>query len=490
MKIAILRMTLELRSPLRIGSGENDPLLDAPVVRDAFGDYRIPGSSLAGAVRAFAEGAGFGDLFGDGGETSRASNLEFSDGFVVDWDGETALAKRLRGAPTRMPQILEVQEQVRIDHDTGTAAVGGKFDAEFVPQGLRFRIEIACVDRSASFSATMDSAAMVGRIFSWFESERIRLGGDVTSGFGLIAPVSGSISHEFHDLATRDGLVSARGMPRAIDAPLTNTTSLSHAHPVPTTISRDSISGIVHLTFLVDGPILVGGSQRPEPAVGNAPSADILFGKTLVADYQKSDFVSRPWVPGSSVKGVIRHRVRHVLEALGKNDAEATVDGWFGSVEGATPTSSRVHVGGQILDDIPPTVVQHVAIDRLTGGSLRGALYAEAPLWKEGLRLAITIELRELPLSGVVALAHAVLDMGTGSLPIGGGVNRGNGRLLFAEEIDPAASWHGRAVRFDIEHNGSRYAHTDSEEYLKTLFASLPDSPIVDEFHRTDGRRA
>lgn len=474
MKRGTVRLTLELLAPLRVGSGANDPLLDAPVVRDAFGDYRIPGSSVAGAVRAFAERAGIGAFFGDGGRKSDASAVEFSDGFLVDWDGTTVLAKRLAGEEPAMARVLEVQDRVQIDHVSGTAATGGKFDAEIVPGGLRFRFEIACVDRGGA-GAPVDVVAVLGTILAGFEAGDIRLGAEVTNGLGVVKPVAGSVSHAVHDLATPAGLVAARGMSPSIDEPLPNAGGLQGVAADLSTDSSDTVRGTVHLRFRVDGPILVGGSQRPRPrGEGSAETdADLLFGHALVADFSRRRFVSRPWIPGSSVKGVLRHRVRHVLEALGRDDAERCVDEWFGSVSEHGASASRVVVHGHVLDDEKPTVVQHVAIDRLTGGSLQGALYAEAPIWREGLAVNVTLELDGLPIVGAAALAHALLDMGTGSLPIGGGVNRGNGRLLFAVEADPANGLHGHAVRFDIVHGGRRYTHADAPEHLQDLERTL-----------------
>lgn len=478
MKIAVMRLTLELRSPLRIGSGDNDPLFDAPVVRDAFGDYRIPGSSLAGAIRAFADTTGMAGLFGDGGENSEASAVEFSDGFLVDWDGETTLAKRLRDERPTMPAVLEVQDRVRIDHHSGTAADGGKFDAEIVPQGLRFRVEIGCVERGDAANR-LGGAAVLGSILAALEAGHVRLGAEVTNGLGTVRPVAGSVTHEIHDLASPAGLVAARGMPAAIDEPLRSSGSLPSVVPERAVAVSDAVGGTVHVRFRADGPILVGGSQRPRPRGVDPVTADLLFGHTLVADYTQAQFVSRPWIPGSSLKGVLRHRVRHVLEAVGHPDAEHAVDSWFGSVGKDGATSSRITVHGHVLDDEKPTVVQHVAIDRLTGGSLRGALYSEAPIWRDGLVIDVTLELNQLPVDGAAALAHALLDMGTGSLPIGGGVNRGNGRLLFAAETDASRAFHGRAVRFEVVHGGRRYAHTDADERLRDLARLLDDANLA-----------
>jgi len=467
-KFGFVRMTLELVSPLQIGSGAIDPLLDAPVVRDAFGDYRIPGSSLAGAVRAFARNSALDTLFGEGGQTSDASALEFSDGFLVDWDGDTLLSKRLRGQSPAMPRVLEVQDRVRIDHTSGTAAIGGKFDAEIVPQGLRFRVEIACVDRGRA-DDSLNISEVLGSILAWFKAGSIRLGAGVTNGLGVVCPVAGTVSHAVYDLATPDGLSDARVMPSAITESLRDSSDISETVVIPSKRTTRGIDGVLRITFQVDGPILVGGSQRPRPSRNESTTADLLFGHALVADYASKEFVSRPWIPGSSVKGVLRHRVHHVLQAVGREDVERCVDEWFGSVGDHGATASHVSVRGHVLDDEKPVLVQHVAIDRLTGGSLKGALYSEAPIWKDGLRVDVTLELNCLPVDGAVALAHAVLDMGMGTLPIGGGGNRGNGRLVFATEGDSTKAFYGRAVRFDIVHDGQRYKHTDAPANLQRL---------------------
>ena len=94
MKLTVVRFTLELISPLHIGSGSNSADTDAAVVRDAFGDYRIPGSSLAGALRAHC-GDTHSAAWGTAGKNSnRASSIEVADGYLIDWDGTTTLAAR------------------------------------------------------------------------------------------------------------------------------------------------------------------------------------------------------------------------------------------------------------------------------------------------------------------------------------------------------------------------------------------------------------
>jgi len=371
-----------------------------------------------------------------------------------------------------MPRIMELQDNVRIDHASGTAADGGKYDAEIAPQGLRFRIEIACVHREGD-AGNVDGDRALGFVLAAFETGRVRLGGDVTCGLGVVRPVAGSISHECHDLGTTAGLVAARVMPGRIDDSLSINSGLSASQLPARRQVSGMVSGEVRLRLRADGPILVGGSQRPRPPGQDSSSADLLFGHTLVADYARREFVSRPWIPGSSLKGVLRHRVMHVLEAIGRSDREAVVDSWFGAVGDLGASISRITIYGQLLADEKPTVVQHVAIDRLTGGSLPGALFAEAPIWRDGLEVTLTIEVNQLPFAGAAALAHAVIDLGTGDLPVGGGVNRGNGRLSFAKESDPTNSLQGHGICFDVHVGEQRYLHTDTPDRLLELLTTF-----------------
>lgn len=475
MKVHVIRMTIELRSSLHIGSGSSDPLLDAPVVRDAFGDYRLPGSALAGAARAFARQRGLDGLFGRGDTEAHASAIEVSDGLLIDWDGEVVLEKRLKGEQPMIGNTLEVQEHVRIEHTSGAADEGGKFDSEVVPQGLRFRVELGFRESLAEAGQT-DMAGGFAAIARAFAEGEMLLGGDVTSGLGLVALVPGTASHEVFDFATVAGVEAARRSPSAISAALGRPGLPDGARLPPPKPMGDALEGWLRLRLRVDGPILVGGSQRPKPTTddgGDASGADLVCGETLVADYSAGRFRSQPWVPGSSLKGVIRHRVWHVAEALGHADPKALIAELFGSVDGPKARSSKITVAGHVLDEAPRTVVQHVAIDRLTGGSLRGALYSEAPIWQDGLEIETQLSFASLsPLEAAVT-AQAVLDLATGELPVGGGVNRGNGTLRIAAEAQADRGIAGHAAAFQIEWGNQLLRHDSPTAELEGLLNIL-----------------
>ncbi|MDI9404916.1 MAG: RAMP superfamily CRISPR-associated protein, partial [Limnohabitans sp.] len=262
MKLIIARFTLELLSPMHIGSGLSHPTTDAPVVRDAFGDYRIPGSSLAGALRASTVEAAWGSA----GKENLASLIEVSDGFLVDFDGLTAIRKRLQNKPVMFQALPELQDHVRINHHSGAAEDGGKFDAEIIPQGTRFRCELVLSERRGMPEASL---APVHEAF-WhalrlLQTGDLALGGDVSSGLGLVRIVDKSLTLGEHDLTTIDGLTRARNRSWNIDESAGSTDAIQRLAKAPQSapVPAAGIWGKVTLRFRADGPLLVGGSQRP-----------------------------------------------------------------------------------------------------------------------------------------------------------------------------------------------------------------------------------
>jgi CRISPR/Cas system CSM-associated protein Csm3 (group 7 of RAMP superfamily) len=392
--------------------------------------------------------------------------IEVSDGFLVDFDGQTSLRKRLEQQPVAFRALPELQDHVRISHRTGAAEEGGKFDAEVIPQGTRFRCELSLSERRGVREDQLAEARWAfWKAIRLLHSGDLALGGNVSGGLGLVRIVEGSLTVGVYDLTTVEGLTAARNRSWNIDEPAGKHDG-SHGLaqvPLSTEVSSAGITGKVTLRLRADGPLLVGGSQRPSggPGPDKNHGADLVFGESLVADYAAQALVAKPWVPGSSLRGAIRHRTWHVFEALGSADAERRIGELFGSVEGDTGRASKIRIHGCFLNDEPRTAVQHVAIDRLTGGSLKGALYCEAPIWKNDLTLEIGISVHGLSDEEATALAHALIDMSHGELPIGGGTRRGNGRLLL-DDASGERSWNGKAVTFELRREGKTVTNRSS----------------------------
>ena len=81
------------------------------------------------------------------------------------------------------------------------------------------------------------------------------------------------------------------------------------------------------------------------------------------------------------------------------------------------------------LTDKSDKILNHIAIDRFTGGAIDGALFSEKTTYGKGHDFTLTILAKERALEGGIqeSLEAAMMDICKGMLPLGGGVNRGNG---------------------------------------------------------------
>ncbi len=167
---------------------------------------------------------------------------------------------------------------------------------------------------------------------------------------------------------------------------------------------------------------MVGGTNTKDSEV------DMVCLMTPILDEKKKDYIYKYTIPGSSLRGVIRHRVFDILKALNKdNEQNDELNSIFGSVSGKNGSAGHIKCSDIYLDIDKAQHVQHVAIDRFTGGAIDGALFDEAPVWESGLLLKTEIEFTALTALQTAVLMHALLDICTGDAPIGGGTNRGNG---------------------------------------------------------------
>ena len=76
-------------------------------------------------------------------------------------------------------------------------------------------------------------------------------------------------------------------------------------------------------------------------------------------------------------------------------------------------------------------ILNHVSIDRFTGGAISGALFNEEALFAGGAQFTMEILVRKDAAAEdpdiLKAFENALDDACSGILPLGGGVNRGNG---------------------------------------------------------------
>ena len=162
-------------------------------------------------------------------------------------------------------------------------------------------------------------------------------------------------------------------------------------------------------------------------------------------------------IPASSVKGALSHRLAFHYNKLKEKYADILAEGEkiedfvgnnneavkavFGS-EGEKDADGKMQnkLRGNVLmsdiiqeADVSSKILNHVSIDRFTGGAIDGALFSEETLYAKGQSFEMRIMVNNNAFVDIyvkTAFEKALEDICTGLLPLGGGVNRGNGCFI------------------------------------------------------------
>ena len=165
-------------------------------------------------------------------------------------------------------------------------------------------------------------------------------------------------------------------------------------------------------------------------------------------------------IPASSLKGALAHRVayyynlKHRIYAMqipveefenytgSNNPAVRMLFGCQKEGEGETVQKRGIAIFNDIFADYPgDKILNHVAIDRFTGGAMDGALYSEKVVDGKGeLTFHTEVLIEKLPAidnndidaqtiykDAIEAFEKALGDIDKGLLPLGGGNGRGHG---------------------------------------------------------------
>lgn len=425
----IARFIVKTSAPLHVGGGSSVEF-DQPVSRDPFGFWNIQASSLAGFLRSVI-GAEDEDaarqLFGssiDGG--IRASDVWLSDAVLLDFDGRPAWEKADRGEDVDVPQGPFIRDHVKINLATGTAERSAKFDEEIVPPGAMFAFEMSLDSwNSDDVSQGKSERDNFFRLFNLIRTDGLQIGGKSVNGYGSFSTEYSEV-REF-DLKSEKGLEAWLNLSRNPKfAPCEGVEAEGDGSELRQ--RHSGIDAIICFKLCNSTPVLVGGANTLDSSYDMA----CLMTPVLTGG-SGSHIQYRYTIPGSSTRGVLRHRVAAVAQALGVDGAIAA-DKVFGCI-GANEAEGQGSMGHVSVKDvmIDPSAraegIQHVAIDKFTGGAMRGALFDEAPIARQ-FDAEFSLNVRGLDHFGAKLLSHALLDLFTGDLPIGGGSSRGNGRFL------------------------------------------------------------
>ena len=430
----LARVVVEAATPLAVGTGDKDVLTDALVARDLNGLPYIPGSSIAGVLRhSIGDNNDKNSIFGfQEGDKGRGSQIIFTDAVLLDENGEAqdGLKTAEKSKFLSHYDSLPIRQHVRINH-LGSAADKGKFDEQIVYQGSRFVFEMEMVDDDNNGSRFLE---VLDNIYT----QHFHLGGGTRCGFGAIKVID--VQYRSLDLNN----------PEELELYISKSSSLKQSwEGYEPHYPQDGGEQPWHEYIL---------ELRPQDfflfsSGFNDDDADItpVTESYVVWDSGKGDFKYEGLlIPATSFKGALAHRVAYHWNKIkgytaengngqvgDKNDAVVKLFGSSGS------DSDAISRGNVLLSDIilnPSTnkqdklqdskLLNHVTIDRITGGTIDGHLFTEKvthrpdQLFKEILYVNTEI-LKDKDIKD--ALERSLQDICDGLLPLGGGTERGHG---------------------------------------------------------------
>ena len=467
----VLTGVLVCETPLSIAGVSGEPHSDAPLIRDGTGQVFIPGTSLAGSIRAFLRGIEtLADariqplLWGAAPPTNAKSDDPSAASLVIVADAP------LVGA---VP-LTELRDGVGIDPLDGRAAPGIKYDREVVPKGARFalRIELDVTEALRQALGDMEPVSFLSLLREAFEKALIRLGAAGTRGLGRVHLEEPVISRA--RIGERAGVLDfLRGGAKPVNDPGHGFTLPPRLHvwidwtPLGPTMVRAREAGtlgdVLPLTGATEqgiAPVLPGASikgalraiaERIMATVRGThphdPGEDRFVRiKGAQADRLVALLFGQPRPkPGEAAEEMEEARSRRVASGLRGRGALAVCDLYGGDLSPRLRTLALTGEEGDVVElrDLGGDFAMHVALDRWTAAPVDGKLYGAVTLDAPGFpAIELEIDPARLGILGsqaakaALALLVLVLREGmAGGLTLGGGVTHGWG----AVSLDAAA---------------------------------------------------
>lgn len=394
----ILRTTIEFTTPCLIGSGNKDDITDTIFVSDANGLPALPGSSLAGVLRAAfrnetsdveAEKRIFGHQSDSDGDASR---LRVSWACIHDSNNQPVEGiippERLNDPVLANAKAPILRDHVRIS-ETGAAADKGKFDEKAIAAGHRFSFELELTS-----GGTDQDERDWYNLCQLLVLPALRIGGKSRRGYGAFKIIKLAAGH--FDLRDPESFEAYHNHPASLAKPSSSLKWI--AAPVTT-----QTSGTQFKVYLKPSAYwMIGGGDDMSDDGGNADMAPFRDHRIEWNDDVGSVMRDCLVIPATSIKGALAHRIAFHYNALSgcfadtpENPASAgeqnnAIRTLFGFVnEPSERSDGKAKRGNVIIDDLylskdaepPNQFVHHVGIDRFTGGARDAVLFNERPLW-------------------------------------------------------------------------------------------------------------
>ncbi|HPG58128.1 MAG TPA: RAMP superfamily CRISPR-associated protein [Candidatus Wallbacteria bacterium] len=400
-------------------SMELDPVIDMCILKTPDKKLLLGGSTLAGKIRSTLE-----NIFGENDERIRnifgfqdaSSRIIFNDSIAEN-------------------SLYEERYGVVIDRNTGTAADGLLYDKQIAPPYIKFKVRVDLDSSEARAAGDLEILRLIEKLLA---EGFINFGGNASRGSGFCF---------LRDHFIRKALLTEeKGFISYILDKMEKTDEKHELSGMPVKGANGGYSSILlEYELKFDQGVLTGDKTNMPGLKNEDLESDIMpyFMTTPEGEY----FI----IPGSSLKGVLRTKAESILlkrkfkyicdpsategycndnyRYKGKSpDALCEACKIFGAVDYASKVLFSDLIMNEKVSDSQLKKVEHVAIDRFTGGGIEGCKFNETIVEKPVYKGYAVV--RNPSLSDMNILAHLALEMNDGKIRAGHSTRKGFGRLM------------------------------------------------------------
>lgn len=431
---------------------------DATILKDGQGRVLLSGTGLKGQLRGLMV-----RIMGES-QANSLFGVQDSVSRIVVFDSSVAVEE-------------EARHRVAIDRKRGTAAKGLLFDQEVAGPGTAFPIRIVIHGDRDTIDSDRKAFAWIKTLLEW---GAVTPGGDSRRGAGHCVLTDASVSE--YDKTDKSQLISWLAGQRAFPTnAVTFPAFFSDARRPLRIMAAD-------LLLMFEDGVLVADKNRGE--------------ETDIAAYQMRDAKGRDRfvLPGGGVRGVLRRHMEQTWRLLGaENVCDPTeAGGWcseirkkdgarndggdlcpvcrlFGAIGWRAPLaiSDFVEEGGRTCEQL----IDHVAINRFTGGAEESKKFDESPVFRGKFRGRVLLENPDM--THLALLGHLGLMAHDGELWFGHSTHRGIGRItkltVLRLRLLQSAPWDAKLPPpFDgavpvIEQEGGRIQWSQWSQWMEKL---------------------
>ncbi len=453
----IARIIIQTETPLNLSSGEKDSLTDSLIMTDANGLPMIPGTSLTGVLRSnmamtnniktdtTTNENDISNLFGwqkpnakENEQSGAGSRIIISNAHFVGKDGVIEGLKNIDWNDEfySMYNELPVRDHTKIN-DKGTTEKGGKFDEQVIYKGTRFCFEI-------ELTGNEDDEAKWNQLLKLLQSKTLRIGGGTRKGFGAIKIID--LNTIVLDLEKKEDLNIYIEKSSSLKGILPDSKKFGED------MEQENLTKYTEYKLLLFPENLwVFGSGFGDDEVDMTPVYEnVVEWNNNIPEIKEN----RILIPATSVKGAISHRTAfHYnkirgdfiddLESKNKKPGEVTgennnaVRKLFGLAKDSSSEDKEKKEGARgrvifsdlfITNENSEKILNHVAIDRFTGGAIDGALFDEKVITQSNeidMYIYVKNDIEDKQI--IQAFTNTLKDICNGMLPLGGSTMRGHG---------------------------------------------------------------